>query len=171
LAFPEDLNTAVNNTALYSAHGQNPTKNTNDSEFRDSTNTVYQIATIAANDSGGYDCSLTAGIQAPVTGLLDFEPETGGQFKLGGVYPNPFRATARLSFSLANDAEVALDLYNLQGQKVLQVIDQKMGAGEHGLLLDRAGNASGLEDGSYVYQITVKNANGEFRQAKLLTVQ
>jgi protocatechuate 3,4-dioxygenase beta subunit len=172
LAFPEDLNTAVNNTALYSAHGQNSTKNANDNVFSDTANTAYQIATVTANSgTGGYDCALTAGIAAPTTGLIHLEPETGGQFKLRGVYPNPFRASARLSFSLANDSDVAVDLYDLEGRKVLQLVRQKMGAGEQSLLLDRAGNAAGLEAGSYVYQLTVKNGNGAFRQTKLLTVQ
>jgi protocatechuate 3,4-dioxygenase beta subunit len=170
LAFPEDLNTAVNNTALYSAHGQNPTKNTNDNVFSDTANTAYQIATVAANGSGGYDCSLTAGIAVPTTGLINLEPETGGQFSLQGVFPNPFRATARLSFTLTYDAEVTIDLFNLQGKKVLRLANRKMGAGDQSLLLDRSGNAAGLESGNYAYQLTVRNAQGEFRQTRILTL-
>jgi protocatechuate 3,4-dioxygenase beta subunit len=171
LAFPETFNTAVNNTALYSAHGQNPTKNTNDGEFSDSANTALQIATIAANGSGGYDASLTAGISAPATGVLDHEPETGGQFKLRGVYPNPFRATARIPFWLAQDSNVALEIFDLQGRKALTAVRQRMAAGEQSVVLDRGSNALSLRQGSYAYQLTVRNEAGVHRQAKLLTVE
>jgi protocatechuate 3,4-dioxygenase beta subunit len=57
IAFPEDINTAVYNTALYSAHGQNSTKNSTDSIIRDSL--TNELATVAANTTGGYDLTHT----------------------------------------------------------------------------------------------------------------
>ena len=54
IAFPEELNTAVYQTELYKAHGQNPTKNTTDSIIRDSLSN--ELATVVANKTtGGYD--------------------------------------------------------------------------------------------------------------------
>jgi protocatechuate 3,4-dioxygenase beta subunit len=53
IAFPEDQNTAVYNTDLYKAHGQNPTKNTTDSIIKDSLDN--ELASVVANTSGGYD--------------------------------------------------------------------------------------------------------------------
>ena len=54
IAFPEDLNTAVYNTDLYKAHGQNPTKNTSDSIIKDSLDN--ELAAVTANGAtGGYD--------------------------------------------------------------------------------------------------------------------
>ena len=54
IAFPEDLNTAVYNTDLYKAHGQNPTKNTSDSIIKDSLDN--ELAAVTANvATGGYD--------------------------------------------------------------------------------------------------------------------
>jgi hypothetical protein len=61
IAFPEDLNTAVYNTDLYKAHGQNSTKNTTDSIIRDSLSN--ELATVNANQvSGGYDLIHTINI-------------------------------------------------------------------------------------------------------------
>jgi protocatechuate 3,4-dioxygenase beta subunit len=56
-AFPEEVNTWVYNSALYKAHGQNPTKNTTDNVFRDSIE--RELATLtptASND--GYDLAF-----------------------------------------------------------------------------------------------------------------
>lgn len=170
MAFPETLNTTLNDTAPYSAHGQNSTKNTNDNVFSDSSNTQYQIVTIAANDSGGYDASLTVGIAAPTTGIINLEPETGGQFKLGMNYPNPFSSETTISFSLVSTSRVTIELFDLQGRKVANVVSRTMEAGEQNVVLKRDVQGSTLPEGSYVYQITVENSNGSFKQCKLLTV-
>jgi protocatechuate 3,4-dioxygenase beta subunit len=170
MAFPETLNTTVYNTALYSAHGQNPTKNTNDNVFSDSANTQYQIVTIEGNDSGGYDASLTVGISAPTTGIINLEPETGGQFKLHTNYPNPFSSETTISFSLTATSRVTIELFDLQGRKVAHVVSRTMEAGEQNVLLKREVGGIMLSEGSYVYQLTVENSNGSFRQCKLLTV-
>lgn len=62
IAFPEEINTAVYDTALYAAHGQNPTKNTTDNIIRDSLDN--ELATVTANASGGYDLTHTIYIAA-----------------------------------------------------------------------------------------------------------
>jgi protocatechuate 3,4-dioxygenase beta subunit len=62
IAFPEDINTAVYDTALYAAHGQNPAKNTTDMIIRDSLDN--ESATVTANSSGGYDLVHTIYISA-----------------------------------------------------------------------------------------------------------
>jgi len=61
LAFPTDVQTAVYNSALYAARGQNPTTTSSDGIFSDGVS--YQLPTIAANAAtGGYDAVLTVGI-------------------------------------------------------------------------------------------------------------
>lgn len=63
IAFPEDINTAVYKTTLYSTHGQNSTKNTNDSIIADSLDN--ELATVTANTTtGGYDLVHTIYIAA-----------------------------------------------------------------------------------------------------------
>ncbi len=171
LAFPESLNTEINNTELYSAHGQNSTKNTNDGVFFDTDNTQYQIVNIAEDGNGGYNASLTVGINAPATGVIDLQPETGGQFKLAGNYPNPFTTETVISFLLNTASTVAIDLFDLQGRKVMNVLHRALAAGEHGVTLKKDTGEYSLPRGSYLYQISVENANGSFRQSRLLTIQ
>ncbi|MCW3126546.1 MAG: intradiol ring-cleavage dioxygenase [Bacteroidetes bacterium] len=174
-AFPDSLNTTVYNTSLYSAHGQNSTTNSNDNVFSDSANTQYEMLTVTANSTtGGYDASITIGIAAGTqtnTGLINIEPETGGQFKLGANYPNPFSTVSTIPFTLINASEVRIDLFDLQGRKVLNVLDQKMDAGEQKVVLSRQGNVASLATGSYVYELSVTNKNGTFKQCKLLTIK
>lgn len=63
IAFPEDINTAVYNTSLYSAHGQNSTKNTTDNIIRDSLSN--ELAAVSANSSnGGYNLVHTIFVSA-----------------------------------------------------------------------------------------------------------
>ncbi len=170
MAFPDTLNTAVYNTSPYNAHGQNPTNNNNDNVFSDSANTQYQLVDIQEDGNGGYEASLTIGINAPVTGLINIEPETGGQFKLYSNYPNPFSNATTIPFTLTNAARVKIDLYDLQGRHVLQVTDEQMSPGEQRVVLQRNGTGINLPQGSYVYQLSVENSNGLFRQCKLMTI-
>ncbi|MFZ6012615.1 MAG: intradiol ring-cleavage dioxygenase [Bacteroidota bacterium] len=63
IAFPEEINTTVYNTPLYTAHGQNPTKNSSDNIIRDSLDN--ELAQVTANTtSGGYDLTHTLFISA-----------------------------------------------------------------------------------------------------------
>jgi protocatechuate 3,4-dioxygenase beta subunit len=170
-AFPETLNTSMNGTFLYAAHGQNPTKNTNDNVFSDSANTAYQIAGMSVVPEGGYEAQLTIGIAAPLTAIDRPAPETGGQFRLGLAHPNPFQNLAVIPFWLAETSDVRLDVLDLQGRIVLRLENRAMQAGNQSFTLDRSGSASVLRSGSYAYQLSVRNAYGEYHQAKLLTVE
>lgn len=63
IAFPEAINTAVYNTALYSAHGQNATRNSTDNIIQDSLDN--ELATVTANaTTGGYDLTHTLYVSA-----------------------------------------------------------------------------------------------------------
>ncbi len=173
LAFPDSLNNTVYQTPLYAAHGQNSsvTSNSRDMVFSDSSNTQYEIATAIANAAtGGYDASLTVGVAAPTTGVINLEPETGGQFILQSNYPNPFSSATTIPFMLTNPSTVMIEVYDMAGRKVIELFRQIMGAGEHTIVLDRQSNGALLAEGNYVYQLTVENANGFFRQCKVLSV-
>jgi protocatechuate 3,4-dioxygenase beta subunit len=68
MAFPPTVTTTVYNTALYSAHGQNPTTNNTDNVFSDAVNTQYELLTVTENPiTGGYDGSLVIGVAAPAS--------------------------------------------------------------------------------------------------------
>lgn len=169
LAFPDNTNVAVNNTPLYSPHGQNPTTNSQDNVFSDMNNTQYQIVTIAPNASGGYDAELTIGLNVPVTGIINLEPETGGQFKLQQNFPNPVEGSTTIPFTLKNPSDVTVEIFDMNGKKKLVVTKGKLPAGDQKVLLDLKTNS--LAGGNYLYQLTVENEAGTYSQFKVLTVK
>jgi len=83
------------------------------------------------------------------------------EFSLSQNYPNPFNPSTIIEFSLPNDSDVKLKVYNLLGQEVVSLIDGEMKAGYHKVKFDAT---SGLASGVYLYKIHA----GEYSAVKKL---
>ncbi|MBD3168024.1 MAG: T9SS type A sorting domain-containing protein [candidate division Zixibacteria bacterium] len=70
---------------------------------------------------------------------------------LGQNYPNPFNANTIIPFTLANDGEVSLKVYNLGGQLIETLVESNMNAGYHTISWD----ASSIASGVYFYTLKV----------------
>ena len=79
----------------------------------------------------------------------DVETGTPVAFKLEQNYPNPFNPTTNIKFSLPKTTNVSLTIYNMLGQKVSTLINEKMNSGFHIIPFD----ASNLASGMYIYRI------------------
>jgi protocatechuate 3,4-dioxygenase beta subunit len=169
MAFPEDSNMAVYSVAPYATRGQKDTANTVDSVFSDANNTQYEMVAVSGTPADGINGALVVGIDAPTSGVINLEPETGGQFKLAQNYPNPFDALTTIPFALTNPSNVTIELFDVTGVKVAELMNQQMDAGEHKFSFNELLNGISLSAGGYIYQITVENRNGIFRQAKVMT--
>ena len=92
MAFPEDITKQVYGTPLYATKGQNTSVESNaaDNVFASPASALqYEMLSVLLDlSSGGYIGRMAIGVDAPVTGLNDIEPETGGQFVLRQNYPN-----------------------------------------------------------------------------------
>lgn len=64
-------------------------------------------------------------------------------------YPNPFNPSTTIEFSLPAGYIVVLDLYDILGRKVDEIINKEFPAGIHKITF----NASGLSSGIYFYRI------------------
>ncbi len=80
------------------------------------------------------------------------------EFSLGQNYPNPFNPITEISFGLPDAADVKLDIYNLMGQKVATLIDDRREAGHHVVQWDGSQVASGI----YLYRLKA----GSFTETK-----
>ena len=52
------------------------------------------------------------------------------------VYPNPFNPTTTIRYSLASSGELALSVYNIRGQKVLDLVKGYLESGDHSIPWD-----------------------------------
>ncbi len=80
------------------------------------------------------------------------------EYHLEQNYPNPFNPSTHIGFSLAIDTKVTLDIYNLLGQHVTNLVDLDMTAGRHEIVWD--GEDSGGEKvatGVYFYRLTTND--------------
>ncbi len=71
------------------------------------------------------------------------------QFVLYQNYPNPFNASTNISFSLKQLGMVCIDIYNLLGEKILNLLNLELRPGDYLYRFD----ASGLPSGIYFYTI------------------
>ena len=72
-----------------------------------------------------------------------------GRFALHRNYPNPFNPTTSISFSLPQDAEVKLEVFNIAGQVVTTLVDGPLAAGEHTIEWKADNYATGI----YLYRL------------------
>ncbi|MCF7912310.1 MAG: PKD domain-containing protein, partial [Candidatus Cloacimonetes bacterium] len=64
--------------------------------------------------------------------------------RLVSCYPNPFNPETNISFELAGDEMVRIEVYNIKGQKVATVLEQEMTAGAHSIVWNAQGQNSGI---------------------------
>jgi hypothetical protein len=77
------------------------------------------------------------------------------RIELVGNYPNPFNPTTSIRYRLPAREYVRLSVYSIHGQQVARLIDGFQDAGEHEVLF----NATGLASGVYVYRLQAGDVN------------
>jgi len=60
------------------------------------------------------------------------------------AYPNPFNATTRIDVFLPQSQQLTLEVFNLMGQRVAQLVNTRMPAGRHSFTLDGKDLTSGV---------------------------
>jgi len=66
------------------------------------------------------------------------------QFKLFAAYPNPFNPTTTIRFSVAATHTTQLEIYDIVGRLVETLVKEKLSTGEHEVLWNAEGLASGV---------------------------
>lgn len=88
-------------------------------------------------------------------------PEAFGT-SLDQNYPNPFNPRTTISFTLASERHVTLDVFDVSGRRVAALLDGVRGAGRHAVDFDAASLASGV----YFYRLTA----GSFVEQKKMVL-
>jgi hypothetical protein len=81
--------------------------------------------------------------------IVEVDVEAPSVFTLMQNYPNPFNPMTKIEYSLPENAEVRLDIYNTIGELVKTLVNTTMEAGYQVISFD----ASNLPSGTYIYQV------------------
>ncbi len=86
------------------------------------------------------------------------------QFELFQNYPNPFNPTTTVRFNIIKKGLVKLSVFNILGQKVKQLVNKEMTAGQYEVPF----KSNGLPSGIYFYRLEVGNDFSKVKKMILL---
>jgi hypothetical protein len=89
-----------------------------------------------------------------------------GGFAFGQCYPNPFRQTATIPFSLPAAAKVKISILNMPGEEIITVCEGNWLAGDHEVAL----NARRLAPGIYNCRMVAEAGGLRFEQVQKIIV-
>ena len=75
-------------------------------------------------------------------------------FELLQNYPNPFNPSTKINYNLPSDAKVTLDIYNVLGVRVGQLVNQDQSAGYYSVDFNSSSLSKSISSGVYLYKIT-----------------
>lgn len=126
--------------AFIQGHGTTTDRNTyeyNDVNLEANSTYQYRLKQVDFDGSFTYSAILEVMLNKPVT------------FSLEQNYPNPFNPTTTIIFSIPQKDIVSIDLYDILGNKVSNLLNQELEAGKHALEFNSFNNL--LSSGVYFY--------------------
>ena len=147
--------------------------------------TVYQFLAIANQAIGGVNTGYSFS-DINISGGKDFfyrlkQIDTDGKFTLTDSiqislqdirftlsqnFPNPFNPATVIHFSIPDDENVNLTIYDVLGNEVSTLLNEVMKAGVHSVYFDASSAAGGLASGIYFYKLRA----GHFIEVKKMTL-
>lgn len=85
------------------------------------------------------------------------------EYALGQNFPNPFNPTTSISYSLKEAGFVTLNIYNLLGQEVANLVSRQVNVGQYSVSFD----ASNLPAGIYIYRLEVNDFTAQKKMVLL----
>jgi hypothetical protein len=117
---------------------------------------LYSYTDNTIEASGKYNYRLK---QIDIDGTFEYSDiveanlGTPEQFELDQNFPNPFNPTTSISFNLPMDSDVKLNVFNVLGEEVAELLNENITAGYHSINF----NASELNSGIYFYKLETNN--------------
>ena len=91
-------------------------------------------------------------------------PSVPDGYSLEQNYPNPFNPSTKIKFSVAKNSEVSLNIYDLSGKLVAEVLNDRRDGGTYEV--EFSAQKYGLSSGSYLYKLKA----GDFVQTRKMTL-
>ena len=112
-----------------------------------------------SNPSGSVSTYVQGGVPYK-TGAEGENLEIPVEYALEQNYPNPFNPTTTIEYSIIKDGQVNLEVFDVLGRKVAELVNEQKAAGSYSVEFD----ASNLPSGIYFYVLT----SGSFKDSKKL---
>ena len=89
-------------------------------------------------------------------------------FQLFQNYPNPFKSNTEISFYISEKQSVLLEIFNIQGQKVKTLLQQKLAEGRYSIIWNGNNrNNDVVPEGVYIYRLKSGSKNITRKMIKL----
>ncbi len=157
-------NLTINSPILAQHNGSSNEYYYTDSEFISGETYFYWLEAVE------YDGQIS--LFGPIEVICEYEEEPGdtpdlGITALNSVYPNPFNPNLTISFSLKEEQNITIDVYNSRGQFVANVVSERLGDGDYNRTwngIDSNGNTAQ----SGIYFIKLKTVDKVFTSKAVL---
>ena len=76
------------------------------------------------------------------------------EFSLSQNFPNPFNPTTSISYSLPENSDISISVYNLTGQKIIELVDDHVNAGMYTVTWNGTNHVGvSVSSGVYIYML------------------
>ena|ERR1035437_889782 len=103
----------------------------------------YQYRLKMIDNSGSYKFS----------DIVETEIALPKNFELSQNYPNPFNPSTRINYSLPFDSRVTLEVYNITGERMGQIVNEEQSAGYYIVNFSSSTLNRSIASGVYIYKI------------------
>jgi hypothetical protein len=85
--------------------------------------------------------------------VVETEVSLPKSFEVSQNYPNPFNPTTKIDYQVPVDSKVVVEVYNITGQKVIELVNQEQSAGYYTVNF----GSSNLSSGVYIYRVVASD--------------
>jgi len=128
-------------------------------------NVTYQYYVTGVYPSG--ESGISNIVTAIVRPLSDNDIVGVAVTRLAGNYPNPFNPTTTISFDMASEGNVVIEVYSVKGQLVRKLVNGVRGVGSYKVVWDgRDDSGRGVSSGVYFYRMVT----GDYKNVKKMVM-
>ncbi len=120
--------------------------------FYGANGSQYKFISLAKDNAGNVEKTKLShdAVTQIITGIDDDKDEIPAEYALKQNYPNPFNPTTIIRYDLPEESFVTLKVYNVLGQEVATLVNEKQTAGKYNIEFS-TNNRNGVRMASGVY--------------------
>jgi hypothetical protein len=89
-----------------------------------------------------------------LSSIVETEIALPKNFDLSQNYPNPFNPSTKIDYSLPSDSKIVLEIYNINGARVSQLVNEEQTAGYYSVDFNSSVTGKIIPSGVYLYRLS-----------------